>query len=113
VTAADLAGRPLVVPRSGSAIKAAVDRFFGRADQELRVSLESGDPWLLRSLVSTGFGAGLLPASLTRRQGPPIETRDLRPAIRLPVALLWPRRGRRPPAARAFIDFVRREAARS
>ena len=51
VSAADLAGRPLVIPRSGSAIKEAVDRFFGRADRELRVSLESGDPWLLRSLV--------------------------------------------------------------
>ena len=110
VTAAELAGRPLVVPRSGSAIKEAVDAFFARGDHELRVSLESGDPSLLRSLVSTGFGAGLLPASLTRREGPPIETRGLRPAIRLPVTLLWPRRGRRPPAARAFIDFVREEA---
>ena len=111
VTAAELDGRPLVVPRSGSAIKEGVDAFFAQAGKELRVSLESGDPWLLRTLVSTGFGAGLLPASLTRRKGPPIETRRLRPAIRLQVTLLWPRRGRRPPAARAFIEFVRREAA--
>jgi LysR family transcriptional activator of glutamate synthase operon len=110
VTAAELSGRPLVVPRSGSAIKEGVDRFFARAVRELRVSLESGDPSLLRALVSAGFGTGMLPASLTRREGPPIEVRELRPAIRLPVTLLWPRRGRRPPAARAFIEFVRREA---
>ena len=110
VTAAELSGRPLVVPRSGSAIKEGVDRFFARGGRELRVALESGDPSLLRALVSAGFGTGMLPASLTRREGPPIEVRELRPAIRLPVTLLWPSRGRRPPAARAFIEFVRREA---
>jgi DNA-binding transcriptional LysR family regulator len=36
----------------------------------------------------------------------------LRLAIRLRVVLLWPRRGRRQPAARAFIEFVRDEAGR-
>jgi len=107
VTASELARHALVTPRSGSAIKQAVDEFFARAGQPLRISLESGDPFLLRCLVSTGFGAAVLPASLTRREGPPIDVRGLRPAVRLPASLLWRRRRNRSPAARAFIDFVR------
>jgi LysR family transcriptional activator of glutamate synthase operon len=107
VTAAELAQYSLVVPRSGSAIKQAVDGFFARAGQTLRISLESGDPFFLRCLVSTGFGAAVLPASLTRREGPPIEVRGLRPAVRLPVNLIWRRDRHQSPAARAFIEFVR------
>lgn len=110
VTAAELSGRVLITPRSGSAIRQALDGFFARAGKTLRVSLESGDPFLLRCLVSTGFGAALLPASLTRREGPPIDVRGLRPAIRLPATLIWRRRRHQTPAARAFIDFARAEA---
>jgi LysR family transcriptional regulator, transcription activator of glutamate synthase operon len=110
VTAAELARHSLIMPRAGSAIKRAVDEFFARADKTLDVSLESGDPFLLRCLVSTGFGAALLPASLTRREGPPIDVRGLRPAVRLPATLIWRRRRHQTPAARAFIDFVRAEA---
>lgn len=107
--AADLEGMPLATGRDGSAIKAAADRFFAGAGSTFNVSLLSGDPYLIRCLVSDGFGAALLPASITRREGPPVQTRALRPAIRLPVYMLW-RRGRRPSvAAKAFMDFVREE----
>ena len=67
------------------------------AEQPLRVALESGDPFLLRCLVSTGFGAAVLPASLTRREGPPIDVRGLRPAVRLPATLLWRKRRHQSP----------------
>jgi LysR family transcriptional activator of glutamate synthase operon len=108
VRAADLAALPLVMPRSGSAVKAALDAFFARGGHELRVALESGDPFLLRCLVSGGFGPGVLPRSLTTREGPPVEVRGLRPALRLPVMLLWRADRHTSPAARAFIDFARR-----
>jgi LysR family transcriptional regulator, transcription activator of glutamate synthase operon len=106
VTAGDLAGVPLATPRSGSAIKAVADQFFARAGKEFNVSLESGDPYLIRCLVSDGFSAALLPASLARRDGPPVDTRPLRPLVRLPVYLLWRRGRHRSVAAEAFIDFV-------
>jgi LysR family transcriptional regulator, transcription activator of glutamate synthase operon len=110
VRAAHLAPYPIVAPRSGSATMQKLREFFARQDVPLRVSLESGDPFLLRCLVAGAFGVAIIPRSLTRREGPPIEVRSLRPAVRLPVALLW-REGRHTsPAARAFIDFVRREA---
>ncbi|HKQ18023.1 MAG TPA: LysR family transcriptional regulator [Solirubrobacterales bacterium] len=107
---ADLKQYAMVAPRPGSTIKAAVDDRFARAGETLRVSLESGDPFLLRCLVAGGFGAGILPSSLTRREGPPIEVRRLRPPLRLPVALLWREHRHTSPAAGAFIDFVRSEA---
>ncbi len=106
VTAADLAELPLAAPRAGSAIKEVADGFFAAAGEPFTVSLESGDPYLIRCLVSDGFGAALLPASLARRQGPPVETRALRPPVRLPVYLVSRRGRRHSPAANAFIEFV-------
>jgi DNA-binding transcriptional LysR family regulator len=107
VSAAELTRHTIVTPRSGSAIKQALDEFFARAGEPLHIALESGDPFLLRTLVSTGFGAAVLPRSLTEREGPPVDVRGLRPAVRLPVTLLWRRNRHQSPAARAFIDFVR------
>jgi LysR family transcriptional activator of glutamate synthase operon len=110
VSASDLASYSVVTPRTGSAIKAASDEFFAGAGQSLHVALESGDPFLLRCLVSGGFGAAILPRSLTQREGPPIDVRGLRPPVRLPVMLIWRERRHISPAARAFIDFARAEA---
>ena len=107
LSAADLAGIPLATPRSGSAIKQVVDSFFAAAGERSHLTLESGDPYLIRCLVSDGFGAAILPVSITRREGPPVETRPLRPAQRLPVYLIWRRERHRSPAAAAFNDFVR------
>ena len=112
IRATHLTASAIATPRSGSAIRAAVDRFFADAGEPLHVSLESGDPFLLRCLVSGGFGPAVLPRSLTRREGPPIDVRGLNPVVRLPVALLWREHRHASPVARAFIDFVRREAAR-
>jgi LysR family transcriptional regulator, transcription activator of glutamate synthase operon len=110
VRAVDLARYPIVAPRSGSAAMQRLREFFARQDVPLHVSLESGDPFLLRCLASGGFGTAIIPRSLTRREGPPIEVRSLGSAARLPVVLLW-REGRHlSPAAAAFIDFARREA---
>jgi LysR family transcriptional regulator, transcription activator of glutamate synthase operon len=109
VTAAELSRHSLITPRAGSAIKLAVDGFFARAGKTLDITLESGDPFLLRCLVSAGFSAAILPASLIRREGPPIDVRGLRPAVRLPATLIWDSRRHQTPAARAFIDFIRAE----
>ncbi|MQA73628.1 MAG: hypothetical protein GEU88_04625, partial [Solirubrobacterales bacterium] len=111
VAAGDLAGIPLAAPRSGSAIKVVADEFFAAAGESFNISLESGDPYLIRCLVSDGFSAAILPASLTRREGPPVDTRPLSPPVRLPVYLIWRRGRHRSPAAGAFVDFVRERAA--
>ena len=102
---------PLAAPRSGSAIKEMADRFFAAAGESLDLSLESGDPYLIRCLVSDGFSAAMLPASLARREGPPVETRPLDPPITLPVYVLWRRDRHRSAAATAFVDFVSESVA--
>jgi LysR family transcriptional regulator, transcription activator of glutamate synthase operon len=111
VTAADLAQRAIVAPRRGSAITFVLDELFADAGQPLRLALESGDPFLLRSLAARGFATAILPRSITALDGPALEVRSLHPAVRLPVALVWRRERNAPPAARTFIDFVRRETA--
>jgi DNA-binding transcriptional LysR family regulator len=88
-----------------------LDQRFADAGELLRLALESGDPFLLRSLAARGFATAILPRSLTALEGPALEVRSLHPAVQLPVALVWRRERNAPPAARTFIEFVRREAA--
>ena len=111
VTVADLAQHQIIAPRRGSAITTVLDQRFADAGEPLRLALESGDPFLLRSLAARGFATAILPRSLTALEGPALEVRSLHPAVRLPVALVWRRERKAPPAARTFIEFVRREAA--
>jgi LysR family transcriptional regulator, transcription activator of glutamate synthase operon len=111
VNVADLARHKMVAPRRGSAITTALEQRFFDAGEQLRLALESGDPFLLRSLAARGFATAILPRSLTDLEGPALEVRSLHPAVRLPVALVWRRERNAPPAARTFIEFVRREAA--
>jgi LysR family transcriptional activator of glutamate synthase operon len=109
VTVADLRGQALVAPREGSAISSALGEVFAAAGEPLRLALESGDPFLLRSLTARGFATAILPRSVTALEGPAVEVRSLRPAVHLPVALVWRRKRNASPAARAFVEFVRRE----
>jgi DNA-binding transcriptional LysR family regulator len=109
VTVADLAGTRLVAPRRGSAITSVVEHRFADAGEPLRLALESGDPFLLRSLAAKGFATAILPGSLAALEGPAVAVRRLDPPARLPLVLAWRRRRAVPPAARAFIDFVRHD----
>jgi DNA-binding transcriptional LysR family regulator len=111
VTVADLAPHAIITLRRGSAISSVLDRLFAAAGEPLRLALESGDPFLLRSLAAQGFATAILPRSLTSLAGPVLEVRSLDPAVHLPVALIWRRERKPPPAARTFIEFVRRETA--
>ena len=71
VAVADLARHRIVAPRRGSAITTALERRFAEAGQPLRLALESGDPFLLRSLAARGFATAILPRSLTALEDPP------------------------------------------
>lgn len=111
VNVADLARHRIVAPRRGSAITTALERRFADASTPLRLALESGDPFLLSALAAQGFATAILPRSLTALEGPALEVRSLPPAVHLPVMLVWRRERNLPPAARACIEFVRRETA--
>jgi LysR family transcriptional regulator, transcription activator of glutamate synthase operon len=111
VSVADLARGAIIALRRGSAITSVLEQRFAEAGEPLRLALESGDPFLLRSLAARGFGTAILPRSLTALEGPALEVRSLDPAVALPVALIWRRERSLPPAARMFIEFVRSETA--
>ena len=106
VALADLAERPLIAMRRGSAITGALEERMTAAGHDLHLALESGDPFLLRSLAARGFATAILPRSITALDGPPIEVRSLRPPIVLPVVLAWRPQRDVSPAARAFVDYV-------
>jgi len=108
ITAAELARGRLIATRRGSSITTVLAERFADAGEPLRLALESGDPFLLRSLAAQGFATAILPRSFTILEGPAVEARRLEPPFHLPVALVW-RRGHLAPAARAFVEFVRRE----
>lgn len=107
LTAAMLRGGMLVTPQQGSATKAAIDRFLGGAAAEVRISLESGDPHMLRVLVSRGIGPAALPRSLALEAGPEVEIRPLRPRVSVPVVLATHEGRHASPATAAFVEFVR------
>lgn len=109
VPLAELAGRPLITPRADSAVRQALEE--ATAGAPLRITLESGDPFFLRCLAAVGFGTAILPRSLAERDGPPVVAASIDPPLRLPVGLLWPERRHLSPAARAFVEHVRRAAA--
>jgi DNA-binding transcriptional LysR family regulator len=111
VSVTDLGQHRIVAPRRGSAITTVLEKLFADAGQHLRLALESGDPLLLRSLAARGFATAILPRSFTIPAGAGLEVRSLHPAVHLPVALVWRRDRNAPPAARAFIEFVRGETA--
>jgi DNA-binding transcriptional LysR family regulator len=111
VTVADLGRHTIVSTRRGSAVATVLAGLFAEAGQPLRLALESGDPFLLRSLAARGFATAILPRSLAELPGPELEVRSLQPVVRLPVVLVSRLERTVPPAARAFIEFVRGETA--
>jgi LysR family transcriptional regulator, transcription activator of glutamate synthase operon len=111
VGVADLRQHPIVAPRRGSTITSVLDELFAASGERLRLALESGDPFLLRSLAARGFATAILPRSLTAVEGPALEVRSLQPPVHLPVMLVWRRERNSSPAARAFIEFVCREGS--
>jgi DNA-binding transcriptional LysR family regulator len=111
VTVADLCRQRIVAPRRGSTITSVLDDLFRAAGQPLHLALESGDPFLLRSLAARGFATAIVPRSVTTLEGPTLEVRSLPPPVVLPVALIWRRQRQLPPAARRFIEHVRDQMA--
>jgi DNA-binding transcriptional LysR family regulator len=111
VTVADLGRHPIVSTRRGSAVATVLAGLFAEAGHPLRLALESGDPFLLRSLAARGFATAILPRSLAELPGPGLDVRSLQPVVRLPVVLASRLDRTVPPAARAFIEFVRGETA--
>jgi LysR family transcriptional regulator, transcription activator of glutamate synthase operon len=108
---ADLRDRSLVAFRPGSAVRSAVDRALAEAGVAPAMAFETNDLSMMRAVVSRRLGVAVVPETVAEWGGPGLVWRPLTPSLRRSVAFVWRRSRRQPPAAAAFIAFVRELAA--
>lgn len=103
-----LAGEPFIAFQEGSALRRTVDRALAAAGVAPDHAFESNELPTVRSLAARGLGCSIVPQSFAEMPGPEVVALPITPRIERPISLLW-RAGRRlPPAAEAFVAFVRR-----
>ena len=106
-----LADEPFIGYRRGSALRDTVDGALRAAGALPRIVYESDELVSVRELVAGSLGVSIVPRSTVDGDGPRVAAiRIGPPALRRPLTLVW-RERRQPPAAGAFLSFVRTAAA--
>jgi LysR family transcriptional activator of glutamate synthase operon len=107
----DLAGEPFIAFRRASALHRAVEMAFADAGLPLEPAFETIELETIRALAARGLGVTIMPRGYLAGEGPRVAQIGLRPALHLPVSLVWRRERRRPPAAEEFLGFARARLA--
>jgi DNA-binding transcriptional LysR family regulator len=105
----ELSGVPFVGYRRGSALRDTVDRALRAASAAPQIVFESDELVSVRELVARSLGVSIVPRSTVDGEGPPIASIPV--GLERPLTLVW-RERRQPPAAAAFLSYVREAAAR-
>ncbi|MBI5067976.1 MAG: LysR family transcriptional regulator [Deltaproteobacteria bacterium] len=105
---------PLVLYRADFALHGHILDACRREGFAPRVAAESSQWDFMAEMVAADVGAALLPRTVCRRLDPArVKVLPLaEPALRWDLALAWRRGQHLTPAARAFVEVVRAEAAR-
>ena len=98
---AELSGVPFIGYRRGSALRAAID---GALPSTPDIVFETDELISVRELVARGLGVSIVPRSTVDGDGPPVQAVPI--GLERPLTMVW-RRRRQPPAAAAFLSFVR------
>ena len=98
----DLTDVPFVGYRRGSALRDTIDRALRAAAPE--IVFETDELVSVRVLVARGLGVSIVPRSTVDGDGPPVQAVSI--GLERPLTVVW-RRRRQPPAAAAFLSFVR------
>jgi DNA-binding transcriptional LysR family regulator len=101
---ADLGGVPFIGYRRGSALRDTIDRALRAAAVTPEVAFENDELVSVRELVARGLGVSIVPRSTVDGDGPPVRANSI--GLERPLTVVW-RRRRQPPAAAAFLSFVR------
>ena len=101
---AELSGVPFIGYRRRSALRDTVDRALRAADVAPDIVFESDELVSVRELVARGLGVSIVPRSTVDGEGPPVQAIAI--GLERPLTLVW-RERRQPPAAAAFLSFVR------
>ena len=108
---AELSGEPFIGYRRGSALRDTVDGALRAAAAVPQVVFESDELVSVRELVARSLGVSIVPSSTVDGDGPGVAAIRIGPPdLRRPLTLVW-RERRQPPAAGAFLSFVRAAAA--
>jgi DNA-binding transcriptional LysR family regulator len=109
-----LANEALVLPKPPCALRGIAARAFADVGIQPRVALESSQVEAICEMVAAGLGVGLMPRMAMRRNYPGLRWRSLaRPAPSQTIGLAWFADRTWSPAASAFVDALREEAAQS
>jgi LysR family transcriptional activator of glutamate synthase operon len=99
-----LGGVAFIGYRRGSALRDTIDGALRAAAAEPQVVFESDELVSVRELVARGLGVSIVPRSTVDGEGPPVQAVAI--GLERPLTLVW-RERRQPPAAAAFLSFVR------
>ena len=107
---ADLAGRDLVLPAEGNALRDAVELACAAVSPAPRVTCSASDPTVLARLAARGLGLAVLPASVSALRSEGLTTVPFAAeGVRSRLVLAWPG-GEASPAAvalrEALVDAV-------
>ncbi len=108
----DLESVPFVLYREDFALHGHILEACRRAGFNPKVASESSQWDFMAAMVAADVGVALLPRTICRRLDPAqVKVLPLvEPELRWDLALIWKRGRHLPPAARAFIEVVRRHA---
>ena len=107
VSLSELSGEPFIGYRRGSALRDTLDGAFRAESGAPRIVYETDELTSVRELVAGSLGLSIVPRSTVDGVGPPIAAVRIGPAgLERPLTLVW-RERRQPPAAGAFLDYVR------
>lgn len=101
---AELGGVPFVGYRRGSALRDTVDHALRAALATPEIVFETDELVSVRELVARGLGVSIVPRSTVDGDGPPVQAIPI--GLERPLTVVW-RERRQPPAAAAFLSFVR------
>lgn len=106
----DLAGRDLVLPAEGNALREAVDLACASVSPAPHVTCSASDPSVLARLAARGLGVAVLPGSLSALRTEGLATVPFEAeGVRSRLVLAWPRGDVGPAAVglrRALLDAV-------
>src|SRR5438132_488106 len=98
----DLAGEPLILPRSRSGLRRVIDEAFAVQGLSPNVAYEGDDLAIVQGLVEAGLGSTLLPMPLPVPSNRVAGIALREPPIARTMVLCWDRRRTLPPAANLF-----------
>jgi DNA-binding transcriptional LysR family regulator len=104
---AALTGQVFVGYRRGSALRDTIDGALREAGAAPKVAFETDELVSVRELVARSLGVSIVPRSTVAGDGPSVAVVEIgSPPLGRPLTLTW-RERRQPPAAAAFLGFVR------